>query len=154
MERRSILVAGVAALGGAIASGLAGLAGVFAHATSRWPARSAAQWSALCRLADLKPGEPLAASFTFRRLEGFYVETVARQVYVTRDAAGAPVVFSRRCSHLGCQVTWKAQSATFKCPCHGGVFDGEGRVTGGPPPRPLDRLQCRIAGDMVEVLQA
>jgi nitrite reductase/ring-hydroxylating ferredoxin subunit len=154
MDRRSLLTAAVAALGGSIAAGLAGLGGVFAHATSRWPVRRAKEWAALCTLGDLKEGEPLARSFSFDRLEGWYLETVTRQVYVTRGARGAPVVFSRRCTHLGCQVTWKPQSATFKCPCHGGVFDGSGRVVDGPPPRGLDVLSCRVAGDIVEVEKA
>jgi len=73
---------------------------------------------------------------------------------VTRDARGAPVVLSRRCTHLGCQVTWKPKSGTFKCFCHGGVFDGAGQVAGGPPPRGLEVLPSRVAGDLVEVEKA
>jgi Rieske Fe-S protein len=146
--------AAVAALGGAIAAGLAGLGGLFAQSTSRWPVRTAKRWAALGRLSDLKEGEPLAASFTFRRAEGWYVETVKREVYVRRDASGAPVVWSRRCTHLGCEVNWKPQSGTYKCPCHGGTFDPEGRVVGGPPPRGLDRLPCRVSGDVIEVEEA
>jgi Rieske Fe-S protein len=151
MDRRTMLRAAVATLGGAIAAGLAGIGGVFAQATSRWPVRSRPNWAALCRLSELKEGEPLPASFTFQRLEGWYTETVTRQVYVMKDQRGAPVVFSRRCTHLGCQISWKPQSATFKCPCHGGTFDPGGSVTGGPPPRGLDRIACRVAGDVVEV---
>jgi len=154
MDRRRLLQAAIAALGGSIAAGLAGLGGVFARATSRWPVRSAKEWAALCTLQDLEAGEPLARSFSFVRLEGWYLETVTRQVYVTRDARGAPVVFSRRCTHLGCQVSWKPQSRNFKCPCHGGAFDGGGRVVDGPPPRGLDVLPCRVAGEVVEVEKA
>lgn len=154
MHRRSLLTAAVAALGGSIAAGLAGLGGVFARATSRWPVRTAKDWAALCKVGELKEGEPLARSFSFVRLEGWYLEKVTRQVYVTRDARGAPVVYSRRCTHLGCQVTWKPKSATFRCPCHGGVFDGAGQVAEGPPPRGLDVLPSRVAGDLVEVEKA
>src|SRR5262245_49483634 len=154
MDRRRWLQTAIAALGGSIAAGLGGLGGLFARATSRWPVRSAKEWAALCTLHELDAGEPLARSFSFVRLEGWYLETVTRQVYVTRDARGTPVVFSRRCTHLGCQVTWKPPSATFKCPCHGGVFDGGGGVTGGPPPRGLDRFRSRVAGDVVEVEKA
>ena len=73
---------------------------------------------------------------------------------MTKDAQGALVVLSRTCTHLGCPVKWKPQSQSFKCACHGGVFDEQGRVTGGPPPRPLTVLASRIAGEMVEVEQA
>jgi len=154
MDRRRLLQAAVGALGGAIAAGLAGLGGLFAGATSRWPVRTAKEWAALCTLRELEAGEPLARSFSFVRLEGWYLETVTRQVYVTKGSSGAPVVYSRRCTHLGCQVTWKPKSATFRCPCHGGVFDGAGTVAGGPPPRGLDVLPSRVAGDLVEVEKA
>ena len=36
-------------------------------------------------------------------------------------------------------------------PCHGGVYDFEGQVIGGPPVRPLDRFQTRVSGDTLEV---
>jgi Rieske Fe-S protein len=41
----------------------------------------------------------------------------------------------------------------FRCPCHGGVFDAEGNVVEGPPPRPLDRVEVRVdtAADSVLV---
>src|SRR5262245_61979612 len=154
MDRRTTLRALVAALGGAIAAGLAGLGGLFAQSTSRWPVRSRPNWAAVGRLSELKEGEPLAASFTFRRAEGWYVETVKREVYVSRDSSGAPVVHSRRCTHLGCQVSFRPQSGTFKCPCHGGTFDRDGKVVGGPPPRDLDRIPCRVSAAGIEVEEA
>ena len=47
--------------------------------------------------------------------------------------------------------TSAARSATsrprerFICPCHGGVYDFQGIVVGGPPVRPLDRFYTRVA---------
>ena len=35
-------------------------------------------------------------------------------------------------------------AGNFICPCHGGVYDFEGKVIGGPPVRPLDRFQTRV----------
>ena len=37
--------------------------------------------------------------------------------------------------------------ARFVCPCHGGVYDFAGEVTGGPPVRPLDRFYTKVKGD-------
>ncbi|MFQ6672701.1 MAG: ubiquinol-cytochrome c reductase iron-sulfur subunit, partial [Candidatus Tectimicrobiota bacterium] len=54
------------------------------------------------------------------------------------------VVFHTHCTHVGCPTNWSAQAGRFFCPCHGGVFDKEGRVQAGPPPRPLDRHEVRI----------
>jgi len=48
--------------------------------------------------------------------------------------------FSSVCSHLGCIVDWDSQKEEFVCPCHGGRYDINGNVIGGPPPAPLDNL--------------
>jgi isorenieratene synthase len=48
------------------------------------------------------------------------------------------VAFDLRCTHQGCPVQKVADG--FACPCHGGRYDEDGAVTGGPPPRPLRRL--------------
>jgi Rieske Fe-S protein len=154
MLRRELLTTAVAAIGGAIAAGLGLLGGAIVTASARWPVRTAKKWAAVCKLSELEGGEPVATSFTFRRLEGWYVESVTRQIYVTKDGSGAPVVYARRCTHLGCPVKWVAPDRKFRCHCHGGVFDERGDVVAGPPPRALDRLECRIAGEMVEVAEA
>lgn len=43
------------------------------------------------------------------------------------------------CTHLGCIVS-KTEGG-FSCPCHGSVFDTDGRITAGPAPRGLRWLQ-------------
>ncbi len=54
------------------------------------------------------------------------------------------VAISTRCVHLGCPVRFVKSAGNFLCPCHGGVYDFEGKVIGGPPVRPLDRFQTRV----------
>jgi Rieske Fe-S protein len=61
------------------------------------------------------------------------------------------VVISTRCAHLGCPVRYIQASRKFVCPCHGGVYDSQGQVEGGPPVRPLDRFYTRTQGGRVEV---
>ena len=61
------------------------------------------------------------------------------------------IALSTRCMHLGCPVRFVEASARFICPCHGGVYDFEGYVSGGPPVRPLDRFYTRVRDDVVEV---
>ena len=72
------------------------------------------------------------------------METRKQSVVFIEKDGDAYRALSATCSHLGCRVNWDAASSTYKCPCHGGVYDREGRVVSGPPPRPLERLNVRV----------
>ena len=61
------------------------------------------------------------------------------------------IAISTRCAHLGCPVRFVKAAGNFICPCHGGVYDFEGKVIGGPPVRPLDRFQTRITNGQLEI---
>ena len=61
------------------------------------------------------------------------------------------IAISTRCMHLGCPVSYKPAAQRFICPCHGGVYDFEGKVDGGPPVRPLDRFYTRIVNGRVQI---
>ena len=61
------------------------------------------------------------------------------------------VAISTRCAHLGCPVRYIQASQRFVCPCHGGVYDFQGEVDGGPPVRPLDRFYTRVGNGRVQV---
>lgn len=40
---------------------------------------------------------------------------------------------STKCPHLGCTIHWEAGKDRFRCPCHEGIFDREGKAISGPP---------------------
>lgn len=61
------------------------------------------------------------------------------------------IALSPVCSHLGCLVNWDTNRSEFLCPCHGGRYDMEGRITGGPPPAPLSRLPLEVKGGKVYI---
>jgi Rieske Fe-S protein len=61
------------------------------------------------------------------------------------------VAISTRCAHLGCPVNYSPAATSFICPCHGGVYDFQGKVIGGPPVRPLDRFQTRVRNGQVQL---
>jgi len=67
------------------------------------------------------------------------------------DAYNSFIAISTRCMHLGCPVRYVAPSERFICPCHGGSYDKEGKVNGGPPVRPLDRFYTRVKDGLVEI---
>ncbi len=59
--------------------------------------------------------------------------------------------FSAICTHLGCLVHWDNKKREIVCPCHAGLFDMEGRVVAGPPPRPLPSLPVSVVNGRVMV---
>lgn len=59
--------------------------------------------------------------------------------------------FSRRCTDLGCLVSWNRERQQFVCPCHQGTFDKAGLNIAGPPPRPLDRFEIVKRGEQLYV---
>jgi menaquinol-cytochrome c reductase iron-sulfur subunit len=67
------------------------------------------------------------------------------------ESASEYIAITTRCAHLGCPVRWIEASTRFVCPCHGGVYDFQGKVAGGPPPRPLDRFVTRVQAGQVQV---
>lgn len=71
----------------------------------------------------------------------------AHPVFLRLDAGRRPHAFSSRCTHRGCQV--EPEGLRLACPCHGSVFDLEGRVVEGPAERPLLRVPARIDGEDV-----
>jgi len=65
-----------------------------------------------------------------------------------RDDEGFYAI-SSTCTHLGCTVARSKDG--FACPCHGSRFNSQGRVVGGPAPRPLPWLEVSRAanGDLI-----
>jgi cytochrome b6-f complex iron-sulfur subunit len=76
-----------------------------------------------------------------------------RKVFVVHGSEGF-YAMSSICTHLGCMVRREAPGGSgpaFTCPCHGSRFDLEGKVKGGPAPRPLDRFELTAEGDKLVV---
>jgi Rieske Fe-S protein len=55
------------------------------------------------------------------------------------------------CTHMGCVVRWTDELGAYRCVCHDGRFDAEGRPIQGFPSRPLARLSARRDGREVVV---
>ena len=72
------------------------------------------------------------------------------KILVLRTNEGI-VAFSRRCTDLGCLVSWNKEREQFVCPCHQGTFDKTGLNIAGPPPRPLDRFNIIKRGEQLYV---
>jgi len=59
---------------------------------------------------------------------------------------GEYIAFDATCTHMGCPVVPDEKSGGFFCPCHAGMFDGNGAVVSGPPEAPLGKLDVTVAG--------
>ena len=94
-------------------------------------------------IGDIKESEPKKLSFTSRIQEGYFSTSVERSIWVVK-LAGELRVYSPICPHLGCEVSWSEVNRRFECPCHASIFSIDGRVLGGPAPRPLDTLNYKI----------
>lgn len=73
-----------------------------------------------------------------------------QKILVLKTEEGV-AAFSRRCTDLGCLVSWNRERQQFVCPCHQGTFDKTGKNISGPPPRPLDRLDLVKRGEQLYV---
>ena len=141
MHRRRALVLFVNTIGALITGGLAAVLAAFAARTAK---RDDGLWLRAGHLADLSPNVPAPCVLSVPRQDGWYRERARRTVFVVWDGGQNVHALSATCTHLGCQVRWDALSTRFRCPCHGGVFDVQGQVVEGPPPRPLDRVDARL----------
>lgn len=82
-----------------------------------------------------KPGEySLGARVTFDE----------QRVAIVRAERGFAAI-STKCTHLGCTVG--LSDTGFACPCHGSLYDEDGRVIGGPAPKNLPWYLMHVAPD-------
>ena len=104
--------------------------------------REKAQWVAISPADGFGP-EPKLAHHVHPLLEGWVNVTGEMQVWVVRDQSGFRI-FDNHCTHLGCPYHWEPSEHRFFCPCHNGIYNAQGKVLGGPPPRPLDYYESKV----------
>jgi len=64
---------------------------------------------------------------------------------------GTFVAISQTCTHQGCTVSYYKSYNEFICPCHGGTYDINGNVIGGPPPAPLKKYTVEQNGSILTI---
>jgi Rieske Fe-S protein len=136
----------VAVIGGCLSA----LLGVFAIRPASGAARE--RWIRAGTLGELTANVPVPRVLAVPRADGWYRARARETVFLLWDGARGVRVFSATCTHLGCQVLWDVEAKRFRCPCHGGVYDANGQVVDGPPPRALDTVEAKIDGSDDSVL--
>ncbi len=132
---------------GAVIVGIPALGVLFSPVLRRPPET----WRAVGRVDDFPVGDTVKVTFldpTLLPWAGFAAEDAA---WLRRRSEEEFVVFSVYCTHTGCPVAWFTDAELFMCPCHGGVFDRDGKVVSGPPQRPLSLHPVRVRNGQVEI---
>jgi menaquinol-cytochrome c reductase iron-sulfur subunit len=97
-------------------------------------------------LTQLKPRIPEEVSFQRIRKDGWKLITEKSTAWVVKLSETEVVAYAPQCTHLGCAYHFEESKGEFVCPCHTTNFALDGRVLGGPAPRPLDRFPTRVQG--------
>lgn len=150
IPRRSFLGLAVWAAGGLIAAvyAIPGLAYLLAPALEKAKPES---WIPLGPVSKVEPGIPTLFRANVRRQTGWIVNEAQLTVYVLTDDGRTYAALSNICTHLGCRIRWVEGEQRFFCPCHNGVFDKQGLVVSGPPPRPLDRYPVKVEDGQIYI---
>lgn len=149
--RQDFLKLGITAVGAAIGLGV----GIPAVSYLVGPALKEAteqNWVQLGSLAKIPLGEPTLFKFKVKTQTGWIVDEREIAVYILTEDGREFIALSNICTHLGCRVRWIANTQQFISPCHNGIFDKQGNVVSGPPPRPLDRYQVKVEDGQIFVL--
>jgi len=137
-----------------IQSAIAAVVGVVAGGSILSPsfARREENWLPVgSTLSGLIDNAPTPATLRVAREDGYSRIVERRVVLLVKTGEGQVTALDPTCTHLGCRVSWDAESKELRCPCHGGVFDHLGVVKSGPPPAPLPRLATKVDGDQILV---
>ena len=130
VSRRSLLSIGwIASLVSLIGPGLANIRYLFPNVLYETPTAFKLR----------KPADYPANSISFEE---------DRRLFVFNDRHGFRAM-SAVCTHLRCTVGsfGPEKDSTSRCPCHGSLFDKQGRVLSGPAPRPLDFFRLAESPD-------
>jgi menaquinol-cytochrome c reductase iron-sulfur subunit len=112
-------------------------------------ARREERWLPGASLSGLAENAPTPIALRVVREDGYSQIIERRVVFLVKTGEASVTALDPTCTHLGCRVSWDAETRELRCPCHGGVYDHLGQVKSGPPPAPLPKLSTKIDGDKV-----
>lgn len=145
VSRRTAFVSGITAL----AAGVLGGIGIDRAVRGEGPSLPSVmvpndgEWVAVAHASEMPEGA--VRPFTAGAVKGFLI-----------NHGGEYRALSRICTHMGCVLRFEGPDQAFVCPCHGAIFNMQGKYLSGPasyvyPLRPLPRIEVRRQGDAIEV---
>ncbi len=149
LSRRGFLIK-ISAIAGGVATMLVALP-IVGVLVSPLIQRRQEIWRSVGQLDDFAVGQTVQVSFVDASPLPWAGVTALTAAWLRRDGQQEFTAFSINCTHLGCPVRWVSGADLFMCPCHGGVYNQDGSVAAGPPPRPLTKYPTRIQNGQVEI---
>lgn len=151
VSRRGFLAIATSAIGGLIGAALAipAIAYIVGPALQR---SEQGEWVRLGSTSRVELGTPTLFKTVIQRQSGWIVNENELSAYVLTENGREFIAMSNICTHLACRVRWIGDQQQFFCPCHNAVFDKDGEVVSGPPPRPLDRYEVKVEDDQLFIL--
>jgi Rieske Fe-S protein len=150
LSRNDFVKAMVATLG-TIIGVVVGLPAIAYLISPAVKSQSTDAWVSLGPLENYPVSIPTLFSFTRTKINGWEKTVNSFGVYVYRETESQVVVYSNVCTHLSCRVTWEEGDEIYFCPCHDGIFDKDGKVVTGPPPRPMDRYETKVDDGVLSI---
>jgi len=151
-SRRSFLAKLITLISGSIGIILGTLVAGFAISPAL--KKKEKDWIEIGEILGLEADTPKQVVYYYMKKDGWLEKRVKSLVYVLKNEKDEITVFSPTCSHLGCSVRWNEERRQFLCPCHGGVYDINGRVVAGPPPKPLSRYKVKFEKEKLFVMES
>ncbi len=143
IDRRNFVKLIVASVGGFIGLSV-GIPAIIYTIEPAVKVQSTEGWISAGLMANYETDKPTLFTFTQTKQNGWERTVNSYGVYVTKQSETAATVFSNQCTHLACRVTWQEENQVYFCPCHNGIFNKEGEVTEGPPPKPLIPYETKV----------
>lgn len=112
--------------------------------------RSKETWVDVLAESDLQVGQTREVMYALTVQDGYHMVDRKYTVYLHRDANGVKC-FDPACTHLGCRIKYQDDQKRYFCPCHGGVFDDNGKVVSGPPPKGLVEHGVKVENGRIHV---
>jgi Rieske Fe-S protein len=68
---------------------------------------------------------------------------------LVRDKEGGVHALDPTCTHKNCQVDYSNDTGNLHCKCHKSAYSLDGKVLGGPAPKPLTVFKAQLDGERV-----
>ena len=80
---------------------------------------------------------PLPEDISLKPGEAKIIKIHKERIGAYRDEEGVLHFVNTTCTHMGCELNWNSAERTWDCPCHGSIFDIDGKIIQGPAVEPL-----------------